>query len=274
VVTIHDLIPLVVPGYHRSRQSALYSAFMGRLARRAAAIVTVSEYSKRDIERTLGIPESRIYVTREGADERFRPQMEPAERERLRARYGLPDRFVLYIGGSERRKGIEMLVRAWSHIAGTMRDREVKLVIVADFPPPDRLYPDIPGLIEHLGLHRDVLRVRYVDETDKPALYRAALALAFPSTYEGFGLTPLEAMASGLPVVASDATSIPEVVGDAGVLLPPDHVDAWASALLTLVDSEDERRRLSEDGLRRAASFSWRRTAEETVRVYREVLGS
>jgi glycosyltransferase involved in cell wall biosynthesis len=145
---------------------------------------------------------------------------------------------------------------------------------VADFPPPDLLYPDIPGLIARLGLGKDIVQVPYVQEADKPALYRAALMLGFPSMYEGFGLTPLEAMASGVPVVASNATSIPEVVGGGGLLLPPNDPETWASSLLRLVDSPEERGALAAAGVERAKAFSWRRTAEATAAVYREVLGA
>lgn len=273
VVTIHDVIPLVLPGYHRSRQSAVYSRLMALAVRRAAAIITVSEHSMRDIERVLGVPADRIHLTYEAVDERFGPMGVAGEREELQSRYPLPERFVLYTGGAERRKGIETLVRAWEKAAPRMRERGIKLVIVADFPPPDRLYPDIPRLASDLGLQSDITFIPAVEEADKPALYRGAMAFAFPSTYEGFGFTPLEALASGVPVLASDATSIPEVVGDAALLLPPTDVGAWTEALEHLADSASERDRLSHRGVERAARFSWRRTAEETAAVYREVLG-
>jgi glycosyltransferase involved in cell wall biosynthesis len=272
VVTIHDVIPLVVPGYHRSRQSLVYSAFMARAVKRAAAVLTVSEHSRRDIVRTLGIAESRVFVTYEAVDDRFSPEAEDGEREEVRRRYALPERFVLYTGGAERRKGIDTLVRAWSVVASRMRSRGVGLVVVADFPPPDRLYPDIRGLARELGVEAEITFVRVVAEEDIPALYRSALAFAFPSTYEGFGFTPLEALASGLPVIASNATSIPEVVGDAGVLLPPGDIPAWADALVHVVEGDAERESLLARRVERARSFSWLKTAEQTAAVYREVL--
>lgn len=273
VVTVHDLIRLAVPDYHRTRQSELYNALMVSLVRRAHAIITVSEHSKQDIVRLLDVPDGRIHVTYEAADERFTPEHSPGETASLLQRYGLPERFLLYIGGAERRKNISTLVRAWSRIATHMEEREVQLVIVAHFPAPDRLYPNVPGLVRRLGLKAGIVLVDHVDEADKPELYRAALGCCFPSTYEGFGFTPLESMASGTPVIAGDVTSIPEVVGDAGLLLPPEDEEAWAEAMLRLVDSESQRESLSQRGLARAKRFTWRKTATETAAVYRAVLG-
>lgn len=273
VVTVHDVIPLVLPGYHRTRQSSLYSAFMARVVRRAAAIITVSEHSRQDILRVLAVPGDQVHVTYEAADDRFQPTSDAGERDRLLQRYGLAGRFVLYTGGADRRKGLDTLIRAWARVSRQMRNRDVSLVIVARFPPPDHLYPDIPRLAHELGLSdRDVRFIPAVAEEDKPALYRAALMFCFPSTYEGFGLPPLEAMASGTPVIASDATSVPEIVASGGLLLPPNKPALWADAILELVDSDAQRTAWRDAGVARAAAFSWRRTAEETATVYRQIL--
>lgn len=271
-VTIHDVIPLVLPGYHRSRQSVVYSRLMAETVKRVAAIITVSEYSKRDIVRVLGVPEDRVHVIYEAAGEGFGRTGLPGEGDRVRRKYGLPPRYLLYLGGAERRKNIEVLVRAWNRIAGKMRQREISLVLVANFPPPDPLYPDVPGLISALGLSDDIAIVPHVAEADKGAVYRAALGFCFPSTYEGFGLTPLEAMAARVPVLAANATSIPEITGSAAQLLPPDDVDSWGEAMVGLVDSERWRRDLVARGTERAAMFSWEKTAAQTVDVYRAVL--
>jgi glycosyltransferase involved in cell wall biosynthesis len=246
---------------------------MAWTVKRAAAIITVSEHSKRDILRAFGVPEERVFVTYEATDERFHPLDEDGQAAAVNAKYGLPERFVLYVGSAERRKNLEILVRAWARVAARMREREIRLVIVARFPPPDPLYPDVPALARELGLGRDVLFVPQIREEDKPDLYRASLVFCFPSTYEGFGFPALEAMACGIPVIASNATSIPEVVGDSACLLEPYDTAAWADALLTLADSPSQRESMRQRGLERAARFSWRCTAEQTVEVYREVLG-
>jgi glycosyltransferase involved in cell wall biosynthesis len=273
VVTIHDLIPLVMPGYHRSRQSKMYSRFMAWAVKRSEAVITVSEYSKREIIRVLGLPDRRVHVTHEAAAEACSPRAEPGERERLDARYGLPPRFVLYLGGTERRKNLETLVRAWQPLVGQMKELDISLVVVASFPPADALYPDIPRLVRDLGID-GVRFIPAVEEADKPALFRAATVFVFPSAHEGFGLPPLEAMASGTPVVASDATSIPEVVGDAAVLVPPRDIPAWSAAIGEMVRSDALRSDLRRRGIEQAARFSWRRTAEETAAVYHRVLAA
>jgi glycosyltransferase involved in cell wall biosynthesis len=153
-----------------------------------------------------------------------------------------------------------------------MRLHGVKLVIVADFPPPDPLYPDIRGLVTRLGIASDVHFIRRIDEDDKPAVYRAALAFCFPSCYEGFGFTPLEAMASGVPVLVANETSLPEVVGDAGLLLPADNVADWSEAMHHIASSPSDREAMRKRGLHWAARFSWQETARKTVEIYRAVL--
>jgi glycosyltransferase involved in cell wall biosynthesis len=272
VVTVHDLILLALPGYYRSRWAQVYARLMTWTAQRAAAIVTVSEHARADVLRLLRVPEERVFVTPEAADAHCTPIAQSNEREQLQARYGLPDRFVLYLGGAERRKNLETLIRAWAAVAPVMAREEVRLVIVGAFPRPDRLYPDTPGLVRALGTQNTVQLIPAVAEADKPALYRLALLFCFPSTYEGFGLTPLEAMACGTPVIVANATSIPEVVGDAGRLLPARDVQAWADTIRSLVQCAREREVLRERGLARAATFSWNRTAIQTADVYRWVL--
>jgi glycosyltransferase involved in cell wall biosynthesis len=272
VVTVHDVIPLVLEGYHRGCASVAYSKLMAHTVSRARAIITVSEHSKRDIARVLGVSMKKIHVTYEAADG-CTPSSTHISSDQLAGRYGIPERYLLYIGGAEKRKNVGTLVKASALIAQFMRSRSVRLVIVARFPPPDDLYPDIPGLVRDLDLDKDILIVPEVSAADKSALYRRAIALCFPSMYEGFGLTPLESMAQGTPVLAANATSIPEIVGDAGWLLPPEDPGAWADAMRQIVDSAPAREALRESGLRRAAEFSWEKTASQTVRVYRQVLG-
>lgn len=274
VVTVHDVIPLVLPGYLRNRQADLYSRFMAwNVPRAAGSIITVSEHAKRDIVRVLDVREDRVHVTYEAVEARFHASHPASEIERIRKRYHLPERFVLYLGGAERRKNLETLIRAWARGRRALRDRELKLVIVARFPPPDALYPDIPGLVQAQGLQHDVVLIAEVDERDKPALYAAALIFCFPSNYEGFGFPPLEAMASGVPVLCSNASSLPEIVGEAACMLPPEDIGSWCEAIVRVADSDAKRASLTSRGLLRATEFSWARTARQTAALYRDLLG-
>lgn len=273
VVTVHDLIPLVLNGYHRGLASRIYARLMEVTVHRAAAILTVSEHARRDILRILRVPEDRVFVALEAASPKLTWAADPVREAEVRARYALPERYILYLGSAEKRKNLEMLVRSWLSVARQMGDREVRLVVVTRFPPPDALYPDIPALVRAFGPQSGIQFVDGVDEEDKPATYRMALAFCFPSTYEGFGLPPLEAMAAGVPVIAANATSLPEVVGDAGILLPPADPAAWAETMLRLVDSPSERKEWQRRGSLRAGQFSWDDTARRTADVYRLVLG-
>jgi glycosyltransferase involved in cell wall biosynthesis len=273
VVTVHDLIPLVLPGYYRSPRAAYYSRLMAVTVPKAQAIITVSEHAKSDIVRILHVPPDRITVTPEAADERFTPDAAPGDSVDVRERYALPPRSVLYLGGGERRKNVETLVRAWASRIRELRAMEQTLVIAGHLPAPDALYPDIRGLIRELGLTSDVLLIDRVDEADKPAVYRSATLFCFPSRYEGFGLTPLEAMACGVPVICSNATSLPEVVGDAARLLPPDDPEEWGAVIVETLSSPQTLLRMRESGLARAGHFSWVETARQTAQLYRAVLG-
>ncbi len=273
VVTVHDLIPLLLPGYHRSRASRMYALLMRSAVRRAHAILTVSDHAREEIVRVLRVPEDRVFVTPEAAGSEFACASNPVREAEVRARYGLPERYFLYLGGAEKRKNLELLVRAWMAVAPDMANRDVRLVIVARFPPPDTLYPDIPWLVRTMGPNAGIELLEQVDEADKPRVYRMALAFCFPSIYEGFGLPPLEAMAAGVPVIAADATSLPEVVGDAGILLDPHDRSAWAETMVRLVDSPLERTEWQRRGRLRASQFSWEETARRTAAVYRLVLG-
>lgn len=268
VVTVHDVIPLQ-PEYSHSRAAALYSRMMRFTARRAAAIIAVSNHAKDEIAQALSYPLSRIHVTYEAAE----PSLCPVDDDRLltalRTKYDLPDRFVLYLGGTEKRKNIETLIKAWG--SGTRDD--LPLVIVGQFRSGhDPLFPDIPSLVQRLKLESVVKIVPVVSPSDMAALYSAALLFCYPSLYEGFGLPPLEAMACGCPVIASNASSLPEVLGDAAVLLPPTLPDLWLDAIIELANDEGRRRQLSEQGRARAASYSWTETARQTLSVYDQVL--
>lgn len=270
VVTIHDLIPMILKAYRGSAAVRFYTQLAARGARRAHAVLTDSHASACDIETRLGIPRERVHVVYLAADERFSPPS-GAEVSRVRARFGLPERFVLYLGGYDVRKNVEQALGAFAACEAERR-AGWKLVLAGELPERSTaFFPDPRQSDAARQVGADLMCTGFVDEQDKPGLYGAARALVYPSRYEGFGLPPLEAMASGTPVLAANTTSLPEVVGEAGILLDPDDTRAWATALAQVINLDQLWSVQREAGLRRASAFSWARTARETLAVYHQV---
>ena len=274
VVTIHDLIPLLLPAYRGSLRVRLYTRLVSASARRATAVITDSQASKGDIEEHLGLPAERVRCIYLAAGEDFGPEPDP-EDEAIRLSYGLPDpsdpadpsRYVLYLAGHDVRKNVESLVAAFATVA--QADDDVVLVIGGKLPErEDPLFYDPRPLVEALGLSGKVRLTGWVDEADKPALYRGAACAVFPSRYEGFGLPVLEALACGTPLVTSNVSSLPELVGDAGFAVAPDDVQELAGALLSCLVDEGLAAELRRRGPAQAGRFRWQQTARETLGVY------
>jgi glycosyltransferase involved in cell wall biosynthesis len=270
VVTIHDLIPLLLPEYRGGRAVRIYMRLAAASAKHAAAIIADSAQSKRDIMAQLGIAADTITVTYLAAGPSLEPQP-AAPIAAVRERYQLHDPFLLYIGGFDARKNVATAIRAFAR-ARSRLDRRVVLAIGGRLPSsPSVLFPDIHRVILDENVAADVALLGAVSENDKAALMSGCLAYLFPSRYEGFGLPPLEAMQCGAPVLASATTSVGEVVGDGGMLLDPEDVDAWAAAIEQLVNAPEQRAELAARGLQRAAQFSWERTARQTLALYDRV---
>lgn len=268
VVTIHDLIPVVLPAYRGPPRVRLYTRLAMLGARRAQAILADSFASARDIHKRLGIPEAKIHVIHLAANARYRPPSAD-EIARVRAKYGLPDRFVLYLGGFDVRKNVAQTLRAFSTGAGA----DWQLVLAGKLPDEDTaFFPDPRRMAAQSGIADRIKYAGFVAEEDKPALYGAARVFLYPSLYEGFGLPPLEAMASGTPVIVSNTSSLPEVVGTAGIQLPPDDAPGWGEALRELLADDGRWRARRALGLGKASEFSWERAAQETLAVYRSVV--
>ncbi|HYO62890.1 MAG TPA: glycosyltransferase family 1 protein [Pyrinomonadaceae bacterium] len=270
VTTVHDLAFEHIPETFKRRSWMQLRLTVRRTARAAAHVITVSEYSKRDIMATYGIPEERITVTPEAAAPHFRPAP-PEEVERVRRRYGVEGRYVLAVGSIQPRKNLARLVRAYSGLRS--RRSQAKLPQLVLVGKRAWLYGETLRTVERSGLSDRTLFTGYVSEADLPALYTGALAFVYPSYFEGFGLPPLEAMACGTPVVAGDRTSLPEVVGDAGLLVDPFDESAIGAALERLLDDSELRARLRVKGLERARLFDWRETARLTLGAYAKATG-
>jgi glycosyltransferase involved in cell wall biosynthesis len=274
IVTIHDVISQRLPEYRPSMGLRAYSQFVARAAPRAAAVIAVSNHGKQDIADTLGIPLERIYVTYEAPDPRFAPAPYGAQVE-LRQRLGLAGPFVLNVGGMDARKNIAGLVRSFAEVYRHLGNPDLRLVIAGNPAKlgAGALFPDWRPLARDLGIG-DHIFCAPVAEEDLATLYSAADCFAFTSLYEGFGLTPLEAMACGAPVVCSNATSLPEVVGDAGILVDPLNIPALSAAILEVLRNPALSQDLRRKSLEQAARFTWDRTASETLAVYKEVVSS
>ena len=262
VITIHDLSFIRFPRLFRPA-NRLYLKTMTRLsARRARRLIAVSRHTARESAQLLGIPQERISVVYHGVDPAFRPL--PTEQVvAFRERRNLPQCFVLFVGTLEPRKNLIRLVEAFARI----RNGDSKLILVGG---KGWLYDDLFATVDELGLCDRVLLPGYVPNEELPLWYNAATAFAYPSLYEGFGMPVTEAQACGTPVLASNTTSLPEAAGDAALLVDPLEPEAIAAGLDRLLGDRLLREQLRDRGLAHARTFTWSRTARETVEVYRQ----
>ncbi len=265
VVTIHDLIPLLFPAYRGGVAGEAYVRLVSASARRSALVLTDSHSSRRDIVHHLGVPAGRVQTVYLAAGDRFRPPDSSALRA-VAQKYSLPDRYFLYLGGFDVRKNVPVVLRAFARLG----ERAAHLVVAGACPRRDTpLFPDPRRVAAGLGIEGRVHFIGWVDEDDKPALYGGAVALVFPSRYEGFGLPPLEAISCGTPAIVSRRGALPEVVGEGGLYVEdPNDVDGLAGAMRRLWSDRELRTKLSRAGMAQAACFDWGRAADETVAAY------
>lgn len=269
VVTIHDLISVFfghnIPFWSRQ----FFGRWMPFTYRFADHLIAVSEHTKKDAIKVLKIPATKITVIHEAADAKYRHIQEKGVLEQVRKKYQLGlDPFILHVGTLEPRKNLLLLVRAFA--LAKEKIGPTKLVITGK---KGWYYEGIFKLVNELKLQNEVIFTGYVEDDDIPPLYNAADLFAFPSLYEGFGLPPLEAMACGTPVISSNTSSMPEVVGEAGILLAPENEAIWAKVLADLINDPPKRQAMRQAGLERAKLFSWEKCAKETAAVYEKVMG-
>lgn len=264
VITVHDLAFLRYP-HLLTGESARYYGQVGRAVESADQIIAVSDSTRRDLLELLQADPAKVTVVHEAAGPECRP-LGSAERERHRERLGLPPRFILFVGTLEPRKNLPTLLKAFSRVS---REHQVPLLVVGG---KGWLYQEVFETRDRLGLGDQVVFAGSVPPDRLVYYYNCASCLAMPSLYEGFGLPALEAMACGTPVVVSNVSSLPEVVGDAGLMVDPLDVEGLASALGALLSDDALHTRLSRKGLARAAGFSWERAARETLAVYRKAV--
>jgi glycosyltransferase involved in cell wall biosynthesis len=266
VVTVHDVFAWSIPGHSTLADTLIYRHWLPRVLPRVNAVITVSQASKADIVRHLGVPADKVHVTYEGVGHSYgRASVDQVSK--VRAQYGLTDGYFLFVGSVEERKNLSRLLQACARLWAAGERRPLVVVGARRWK-----YSKTLQTVQDLALESNVLFTGPLPEEDLPALYSGADLFVFPSLYEGFGLPPLEAMACGTTVVCSNASSLPEVVGDAALMVDPYDVEALAEAMHRVLSDPDLADDLRQRGLERAAGFTWERTARETVEVYREVL--
>lgn len=268
VVTVNDLNHLIFPEYLSSRLAYYYAKFMiGAACKKSAGVITISENTRKDIIRFLNPPESKIDVVSLGVDESFRPGVAGADNA-PRKIYG---RYLLYVGLIRPHKNILRLIDAFAKLK-KQDVIEHKLILIGK--KKGTYSDDLNERINRHSLGQDIIILEKIKPQELADFYRGAEIFVFPSLYEGFGLPPLEAMASGCPVVTSNTSSLPEVVGDAGLMVNPYDVDELAGAIHSLLRDENLRQKMIKRGLDRSKIFSWDDTAKETLKIYEKVLSS
>lgn len=266
VITVHDLAFLRWPHF-LTEDSARYYGQVDAAVERADHIIAVSESTKDDLVKLLGVPRSKITVVYEAADPIYRPLPRAEALASMPRKYPLPEEFILFVSTIEPRKNITTLLHAYRRLLDAYKV-SAGLVLAG---ATGWLSEQVFEAVEQLGLQHHVTFLGRVQNGDLVYLYNLACCLAHPAHYEGFGLPPLEAMASGTPVVVSNVSSLPEVVGDAALLVDPNNDEELAVALYRLLSDPALRATLREKGLARARTFSWERAAEETLAVYQRI---
>ncbi len=272
VVTIHDIIPVILPQYRGGALVRAYTQLVSAAARGATLILTDSEASRNDIIEHLRVPADRVRTIYLAADPEFTDHADPIDTAALRRNYDLPDEYVLYLGGFDARKNIETLRQVYTW-AQDILGENYPLVVAGGLPDRhDEFFHDPRVIAKQIDVENVIRCIGRVAEEDKVALYQQARAFLYPTLYEGFGLPALEALACGVPVVGSNASSVPEIVGDAGILVEPKDARAMAGALIAVCTEDALHDELSERALRQAARFSWEKCARETAEAYESVL--
>lgn len=272
ILTVHDLSFLRVPHCFLPEFRQYLETAVARAVRRTQWILADSENTRQDLIELLAVEPERVSVLYPGVEPHFRPMEGALELERVRIRYGLPHRFILGVGTLQPRKNFDGLIRAFAQLlAARGHDPgfdDVYLVIVGE---KGWMYEEVLALPQRLGVGERVRFTGFVEDADLPALYTLAEVLAFPSWYEGFGLPVLEAMACGTAVVAADNSSLPEVVGEGGLLVHAGDLQAWAEALARLLTDGDLRARLITAGREQAQHFTWEESARRLLTIYQAV---
>ncbi len=263
IITIHDLIPCLFPEGWRDK--FLYTLSRRLMARKASMLITVSEYSKKDLVRVWKVPEERIRVIPCSVSPHFHP-MDQGSVEEVKSEYGIEGEYLLYVGNFKAHKNLSLLLKAYAMLP--MKIRETHTLVLAG---GGKDLSTLQGTARKLGIRERLILTGHVPDHHLPALYSGARLFLFPSLYEGFGLPVIEAMACGTPVISSKASSLPEVAGDAGIMVDPEKPEEMAGAIKMLLSNQTLQRELRHRGLKRAELFRIERIAPRFLGVIEEV---
>lgn len=270
VVTLHDLIPIKHPETEKLAAQVYWRLQIPIAARRSNFIITDSEHARKEIMTDFLVPAERIRAVMLGFNPDMNREPDQSTSRKVSAKYNLPDDYILYVGTIQPRKNLGTLIEAFNLLK---QDRDIshKLVIVGR---KGWLYEQLFKRIHELGLDEEILFTGFVPDEELPSIYGRAGVFVYLSLFEGFGLPPLEAMACGVPVITSNTTSLPEVVGNAGITLPPTDVARVSEALRQIICDKELRTTMRQKGLKQARLFSWEATARETLEIYKTVLST
>lgn len=263
IITVHDIRQYKYPSNSLEK---ILSKLVYRGLKNSDFLISVSDSTKNNLIKYFNVPEERIKVIHHGRDDIFKP-LDPKNMENTYTKYSLDKncRYILHIGGNAPRKNLPVLVKAFYKLINNFKMKNVRLLKVNNMDHK---------LIKKLNLEKYVTIIDYVPEEDLPKFYNLADVFVFPSVYEGFGFPPLEAMACGTPVITSNTSSLPEVVGDAGIMLDPNDVDGFAKAIYEVLTNEGLKQDMIKKGLEQAKKFSWEKCAKETLEVYQKVVNN
>jgi len=262
IYTIHDLTNIFYPQYHKLKGRLIDKLFLAKAVKKTKKIIAISDATKKDIVKLFPSTKEKVYVTHLGYDKVFKPISKSEVQSHLE-KYKLSPGYVLYVGTLEPRKNIETILKAYARIDFEIQ-KSHPLVIAGK---KGWKYENIFKTYNELKLKEKVKFLDYLDFSDLPALYNGASVFVFPSFYEGFGLPPLESMACGTPVITSNISSLPEVVGNAGILVEPLDIDNIAQNIEKILTDLSFRQQLSDSAIKQASKFSWQKTAEETLKI-------
>jgi glycosyltransferase involved in cell wall biosynthesis len=270
LVTIHDLAFEIYPDEFSFQARVFHKTFTPIAARTADIIIVPSTCVEKNIVELYGVSQDKIRVVHEAADKIFKPMDRQESKVKIVQKYGIKDDFILFIGFARLRRNVPQLLEAFSRLK-KQHDIRHKLVIVGRY---DSVNTNYPRLVRELDMENDVIHFARIVDEDMPLFYNAAEVFVYPSSYEGFGLPLVEAMACGTPIIASNASPMPEIVGNAGLFVNPFDISQMAQTIYNVLTDEHLCLELRDKSLERAHSFSWKKTAEKTLEAYREAQGS